>query len=698
VSFWTELRRRNVFKVGALYAIVGWLIAQIASVFTPALSLPDWVTPLVVFVLILGFPVALILAWAYELTPRGIKRTQRLPLAESLRRVTGQQFNYVVTGLLVLAVSLLVVDNYVLDRAPRQARVDADDRAGSSATQDSASESQTIRLSISAEGRVTPQMSAAISPDGRQVAFVATDAAGTAKLWVRSLDQLEARALAGTERAAHPFWSPDGRSLGFIADGRVKRVEAGGGPVRTVAETATRFGAAWGSDGTVLFVPQLGVLAAVPASGGAVTTILTADPLGQITSFGWPAFLPDGRHFLVFGMSTMAEHRGVYAGSLDSTTTKLILPNDLRAMYAEPGYLVYPVDDTLLAQPFDPARLELSAEPTPIAAGIWFARGAAQSGFSVSTSGDLAYVNISLWDAELAWFDREGRPLGSPSGTVRYEGVTPQISPDSQRVAVARGELLREDIWTLDASTGAATPLTSGPNSERSPVWAADGHRLMYFSEDESDTRLGRQSQIVVHDIETSTQTLVLDDAPGPITDWSRDGRFVVLSRITQSADILVMRLDGEDQPPFVFESTPFNQTQAQLSPDGQWIAYTSNETGRDEVYLQAFPTPGRKRQVSTSGGAMPRWRADGRELFYVATNQFLTAVPVTNDATLELGIPLPLFRTRLVVQGSESLGLATTYDVAPDGERFLLRHPPVDPGPPITVVLNWASELAADR
>lgn len=539
-----------------------------------------------------------------------------------------------------------------------------------------------LRVSISAPGVVTPQLSATISPDGRQVAFVAQGESTAAMLWVRSLDELDAHAIPGTEHAAHPFWSPDGRSIGFLADNQIKRVELAGGSVRSLGTAGTRMGPAWGPDGTILFIRRLDELAAIPASGGPVTTVLEAGPARHELGFFWPRFLPDGRHFIYFAPSRQPEYQGIYVGSLGSKETRFLVRTDMRAWYAPPGYLVYPRDEALVAQPFDAARLEVHGEPVVIANGVWFARTAAQASFSVSNTGSLAYVNASLWDAELSWFDRAGRPLGT-AGPVRHEAVTPQIAPDGRRVAVGRGEWGRENIWVIGAFGENPTRVSFDDGSQLA-VWSTDGHRVMYTA----------QRRLIVKDVDRGTEQVVLDSVPGTLQDWSRDGRYVVFSRIDEHSHLLGVKLDSNHVPFTFARSESFNETQAQLSPDGRWIAYTSNESGRDEVYVQAFPSGGSKRQVSINGGVMPRWRRDGKELFYLAATQFLTAVPVVDSASLELGRQVPLFRTRLIVEGSESNGLPTKYDVAPDGQRFLLRYPPADPGPPITVVINWTRAL----
>ena len=373
---------------------------------------------------------------------------------------------------------------------------------------------QVLRVSISAPGAVTPQLSAAISPNGRHVAFVATTAGRAAMLWVRDLDQLEARALPGTDHAAHPFWSPDGRSLGFIADNQIKRVDLVGGTVQVVTDSVIRWGPAWGPDGTILFSRRLDELSAVSATGGPVTTVVKADPAKGQTEVRWPRFLPDGRHFIYFAGSRRPESRGIYVGSLDSKETKLLLPNDFRAWYSPPGYLVFARGEVILAQPFDATRLQLREEPTVIADGVWFARTGAQASFSVSETGTLAYVNSNLWDGELFWFSRTGQPLGTAGPAVRYEGLTPQISPDGRRVAIARGEYGGEDVWIVSASGDGANRVSFGSDGGASlPVWPADGRRVMY--------KTGRR--LMIKDVDSGAEETVrvtLGRPAGLVARW----------------------------------------------------------------------------------------------------------------------------------------------------------------------------------
>jgi Tol biopolymer transport system component len=316
--------------------------------------------------------------------------------------------------------------------------------------------SPTVRLALAASGQVTPQIAPAISPDGSRVAFVSTDASGRAMLWIRQLDSQEPRLLAGTEDAAHPFWSPDGRSIGFMAGGKLKRVDAAGGAVLTLSETTTRSGGAWSTTGVILFVLRPGELASVPAAGGPITPVLQGNRLA------WPRFLPDGEHFLFVGQYEQ-NSPGVYAGTLGSKQTKRLMTSTFEAAYSPPGYLLFPRGETLMAQPFDAARLELTGEPALVAEGIWSAAGANHASFSVSQTGVLAYTNASLQDAQLVWFDRTGQPLGVVGPPARISSQTPALSPDEKRVAITRGPNDAQDIWLLDLANAASSRLTLTP-------------------------------------------------------------------------------------------------------------------------------------------------------------------------------------------------------------------------------------------
>jgi Tol biopolymer transport system component len=544
------------------------------------------------------------------------------------------------------------------------------------------------RLSISAPGLITPQLSVAISPDGRRVAFVSTDTSGRSMLWIRELDSLEPRVLAGTEDAAHPFWSPDGVSLGFLAGGKLKRVDAGGGRLLTLADVGGfRSGGSWSRNGTILFTPRLGELAVVPAAGGPVSTVLTR---GEAM---WPFFLPDGRHFLFVDRSGPEAARGVYVGSLDATEATHLLTSDFKAAYADPGYLLFVRGESILAQPFDAGRLRLTGEPAVVADRIWVARSAAQASFSVSQTGVLAYVNAALWNLQLAWVDRAGKSLGTVGPPDRYFDEIPQISPDGSRIAIARGPFESEDVWVVSLVGGTEARLTFDPAGDSEPIWSSDGRAILFQSR-----RSANGLALFLKDAGGAGKEDAVEVIPrdSHLWDWSRDGRFIVYSTIGMqgAADLWVLPRVG-DRKPFPFAQSPFHKTQAQISPNGRWLAYASYESGKDEVYVQSFPAPGSRRQVSLAGGVQPRWRRDGAELFYLGSDQTLMAVPVTaTEGTFEVGRPRPLFRTRIIPQGSQSLWFDTLYDVTPDGQRFLILGPPDEPGPPITVVLNWLGAL----
>jgi Tol biopolymer transport system component len=543
------------------------------------------------------------------------------------------------------------------------------------------------RLSIFVPGLVTPQLSAAISPDGRRVAFVSTLTSAQSMLWIRDLDSLEPRALAGTEDAAHPFWSPDGRSLGFVAGGQLKRVDADGGRVLTLADVSGfRTGGSWSRDGRILFAHRTGELAVVAATGGPLETVLTR---GQAM---WPSFLPDGRHFLFVDQSGPEADRGVYVGSLDSKEATHLLTTDFKAVYADPGYLLFVRGESLLAQPFDAGRLWLHGEPVVVADRIWVARGAAQASFSVSPTGALVYVNAALWNQQLRWIDRAGRSLGTIGSPDRYFDVVPQISPDGSRIAIARGPLESQDLWVVNLVQATEQRLTFDPGSGE-PIWSSDG-RAILFQSNRAAKGLGLYLKNAGGAGAAESVEVIARDSH--LWDWSRDGRFIVYSSIgaQRAADLWVLPLVG-DRTPFPFSESSVNKTQAQIAPNGRWLAYTSYESGKDEVYIQSFPAPGSKRQVSLAGGMQPRWRRDGLELFYMGGDQALMAVPVTmTEGTFDAGRPSPLFRTRIVPQGSQSLWFDTMYDVTPDGQRFLILGPPEDPGPSFTIVLNWLEAL----
>ena len=546
---------------------------------------------------------------------------------------------------------------------------------------ESASTPTPTRLSIAAPGQVSPQLSVAVSPEGRRLAYVSTDASGGSKLWVRDLDALAPHALAGTEDAAHPFWAPDGSAIGFVAGGKLKRVDAGGGQVLTLADVATRSGSTWSSTGVILFKGRASEFAAVPATGGPVSTVL------KVPDGSWPSFLPDGRHFILH--ATAAGTRGVYVGSFESQAMKLVLPGDFQAVFAPPDYLLFARDEGFVfAQHFDLTRLEMTGAPFPVAEGVWSSRPNARISVS-ATGGVLAYINESLSNTELAWFDRSGRPTGTVGAPGPNQYQSPQIAPDGATVAITHGPPGR-GVWVTRFADGTTRRLTLEP-SAGGPIWSSDASRILF-----QWARGATESAVSIQDARGGSSASLVGAMGGRVWDWSPDGQRIVFGR-DRPMNLWILPVAGGDAVPFA--RSPFNKTQAQVSPDGRWIVYTALDTGHDEVYVDSFPIAGNRRQVSVGGGMQPRWRRDGSELFYLAPDQMLMAVPVTSKSGyFDAGRATPLFRTRLVPTGSQITGFGATYDVTPDGQRFLINGPLADPGPPITVVLNWTAGLNGRR
>ncbi|HEY7185880.1 MAG TPA: protein kinase [Vicinamibacterales bacterium] len=544
------------------------------------------------------------------------------------------------------------------------------------------------RLSISTPGFISPQLSGIVSPDGTRVAFVSTAGSGKLMLWIRALDDLEARMVPGSEDAAHPFWSPDGQQIGFLADGRLKITDpTGAAGVRVLTDAPLRSGASWSRQDMIVFVRPDG-LAMIPASGGTPTVVIARDRDG--CQEAWPAFLPDATHILFFCRGR-EDQRGVYVGSVETHEKKRLISGGLRPAYAS-GHLFTVRGETLMAYPFDTDRLQTTGDPVPVADGIWTAPGAGQASYSVSNDGVLAYVNAAVSKAQFSWFDRGGKLQGR-IGERDRSFATPQLSPDARRLLIAQGPTAADHVWVMDATGGASSRLTFGSGRDYSPVWSPNAMRLAYLSGG------SRGGKIMLKNADGSgaEQAVFESDRLVSIDAWSPDGRFVVFTATgpRSLSDIWLLPVAGAKRATPFLES-PFNKTQAQVSPDSRWIAYTSYESGGDEVYVESFPTPGSKKQVSVGGGVQPRWRRDGKELFYLATDGRLMATAVMSGKTLAFGETKPLFKTAVIPHGSQSIGLATYYDVTPDGQRFLCVIPSASDTTfaPITVVLNWQAAL----
>jgi Tol biopolymer transport system component len=495
----------------------------------------------------------------------------------------------------------------------------------------------------------------AMSPDGRRLAFVAVDKDGQPLIWLRSLDAAVAQPLKGTEGAGLPCWSPDGSFLAFVADRRLKKIDVAGGPPQPIADPAGSVGS-WSSDGVILFNASVnGPLSRISAAGGLVTpaTSLEADELRHV----FPHFLPDGQHFLYAGFG--ANGVAIYVGSLNSKArTPLLRDVGQEVGYSE-GRLFFVRASTLMTQRFNVAALTLEGEPSPVAE-------IPGGTFSVSTNGVLAYQSGTNSNRRrLEWFDRTGKSLGTLGEPASY--YTVEISPDGSHAAGSiwqQASSAMGDVWLYDVTGNGRTRLTfDAANTWGRAVWTPDGRRLVYGKK-----RSGHASVDLFQkaaDGAGDEQAVLEDGANKLASSWSPDGRFLLYMATTTGSNMMVLPLFG-DRKPFPFTQGRFNPFYGQFSPDGRWVAYRSNESGRNEVYVAAFPGAAGKRQISTAGGVWPRWRRDGKEIFYLDPGSMLMVAAVSGEGS-SFGVTsvTGLFEAHAVSD--------FPYDVSADGQRFLI-------------------------
>jgi Tol biopolymer transport system component len=531
----------------------------------------------------------------------------------------------------------------------------------------------------------------ALSPDGSRLAFVASARGEAPRLWVQQLESGAAQPLQGTENATGPFWAPDGLSLAFFASGKLKKVSLGGALPQELADVSVDVASgAWNTEGTIIF-PGVNAdgLFRISAEGGPLAMATELDTARGETSHRWPQFLPDGRRFIFYVRSTTPANSGVYLGSLDSNRKTLVLRSATNGVYAEPGRLLFEQAGNLMVQEFDAGIGSLRGQAAALGDKVAFLPAPAYLPLTIGRDGTMAYWNGQAPSTELLWFDRTGRPLGRLGAAERYQ--SPAISPDARKLLVT--EIVspsRTEIWNIEVSSGIATRLTFSQGAARFAIWSPDGRDVAFTALEAGTFRLYQKPASGA-----GQQTVLFE--PGKYfssfpEDWSRDGRWLFYNVTAKTGwDIWALNIADDRKARPIIE-TPANQVQARLSPDGRWLAYASDEAGAWEVYVQPFLEGKGKWLVSADGGAQPLWRGDGKELFYIAADGRLIAVPVGGDRTFEAGTRQPLFQTRAP---SMLAPFRTNYAVSPDGQLFLINSiSPQAAKDAITIAVNWQAGL----
>jgi Tol biopolymer transport system component len=531
----------------------------------------------------------------------------------------------------------------------------------------------------------------AIAPDGHTVAVVGyRDSARKDVLWLYDVGSQEARSLADTEGATCPFWSADGTFLAFFADGKLKKIRAAGGPALTLCDAPSGRGGTWNQDGVIIFAPsgdlQSG-LYRISDAGGTKTPVTTPDASRGEDSHRWPMFLPDGKHFLylaaTFGGGGDADR--LFMGRLDSNEKRFVVKTSANAAYAPPGYLVYYRDRTLYGQRFDLNTLELTGEPIAVLTEIQYLSRIAKAVFAVSNNGLLfAQKNSEASLSRLAWFDRKGNEAGMVGTPDTYANVA--LARDGRSVAVDKTDTRNQndDVWTFDLQAQRAKRLTFDPGNDAMPVWSPDGARLVFSS--------NRQHlfNLYVKNADGAQEEKLIEhgDSDSDPNDWSRDGKYILY---TYGRDLWVVTFPELKSRLFLKASSTIKN--GQFSPDGKWVAYTSNESGKWEIYVTSFPEARGKWQVSIGGGEQPRWGRNGEELFYLSQEEKIMAVRVKLGASVDSGTPAALFQAnpRVSVANHEQ----ANYDVDQAGQRFLINTSVKSvTTQPLSIVLNWNAGL----
>ncbi len=704
MSLLGEIKRRKVFQVAAVYVVVAWLLIQVVDVVNEPLNLPDWFDTAVIVALGIGFPIAVILAWAFDLTPQGIKADSAIRGSSAPAQSGGHRINYLLQGLVLVAVGFLVVDQYL--REPRENSITASsattgDSSAELATSAAASPSM-LRFSfdLGATLRITNSglnVELAISPDGRQIIYSARSE-GTSQLYLRPLDRLEPEQIPGTQGGRLPFFSHDGEWIGFYdeLDIGLKHLSVRGGEQRTtLAARVGERGAAWSSDDTyIIYAVEPGTatvpgLYRIPRTGGTPDPLVTPAPG---TAHEWPEVLP-GDNAILFTVrpsdETLITEGSIAILSLETGEYRTIIEEGYAGRYAPTGHLVFMRVNTLWAVPFDIGRLETTGPEAPVINGLGVHLEWGGVPYAFSDNGTLVYSpggNLSESEQRtLVWVDREGNEESLITEPRSY--LHPRLSPNGQRLAVTVAERGNRDVYVYDLARATSNRVTFSAGYNERPIWTPDGERLVYGSEREETGLFMKAADGTGQEIRLTTDTI------GPNPDaFSPDGSHLVYWA-SQPSDLFLLSMDGDPvSEPLLAED--FDEDFSAISPDGKWIAYESNEEEVQQVYVQPFPNvEDGKWLISRESGAIPVWGPNGRELFYWNTiGGAMMMVAVESEPTFSAGNPEELFDTGTYFFDKPG------FDVSPDG-RFLLMKSVGDTERlaeeiSAVVVYNWFEEL----
>ncbi|MBT8066369.1 MAG: PD40 domain-containing protein [Gammaproteobacteria bacterium] len=685
MSFIEELKRRNVVRVGIAYAIAAWLIAQVAELALDSFAAPDWVIKTVLLLLIIGFPLALVLAWAYELTPEGIKLDREVARSESGVQVNAHRLNFIILGSVALAVIFLIVDQYVLDNPRSPGPVVAENTSSQRIASPTGAVKRSVvtlddgnQLALADTAPVgVGRRSLALSPDGTNLVYV-VDRNGTSQLYLRRMDEFEASPLDGTEGAFGPFFSPDGQWIGFLTETRIMKVSIRGGTPQALTEAGNVYGAAWGPDGVIVFAEREGLqLSAVSADGGEKQFLAG----GRLAN---PAFLPGGKGILLSGFDGFSAH--VMLFDRETGDLERLVERGSGPQYVPTGHLVYSGDSGVMAVPFDLATNTTTGPAVPVLDGVRReAIGFSQLAFSAD--GTLAYIpGVDMGISTPVWVDRNGVEDPIPLPAQRYG--TFRLSPDGSKIALIINSPA-PDLWLYDFER--ATPpgrLTVG-GDKTAPIWSPDSQQIAFGIVNVATE--GSSAGIFELDVNGGDVRPIVPDFGFYATPNARGQDNLLAIEAFRGgdtgADIWIKRL-GEAREPEPFVRTAAIEWGATFSPDGRFIAYTSDESGQFQVYVKPYPPTEARWTISAAYGEEPVWSAAGDEIFYRRGNEWLS-VPVRTDPEFEAGVPQVIF------EGPYINVPEISYDVAPDGQRFfLLKQQDQGPATRIHIVANWFAEL----